>query len=42
MRPIGVFVHVTLDGFFAGTNGGLYHFAIGRSDIDQVCSLGQK
>ena len=28
MRPIGVFIHITLDGFFAGTNGEIDWFKV--------------
>jgi dihydrofolate reductase len=34
VRPIGVFIHVTLDGFFAGTNGEIDWFKVIKKDAE--------
>jgi dihydrofolate reductase len=34
MRPIGVFIHLTLDGFFAGTNGEIDWFKVIKKEAE--------
>ncbi|HUC80698.1 MAG TPA: dihydrofolate reductase family protein [Flavisolibacter sp.] len=39
MRKLVVIVHVSLDGFVAGANGGLPHFSAGEECLEFVCRI---